>query len=289
MSDDQRVQADPKVEAKAAGMGWVPEDKFRGDKAKWVDASTFVERGEQFLPILQANNRRLQEDFGHTKAEVTRLNNLLEASQESIKELKKFHDENARSQVEAARTRLLAELKAAKKDGDTDLEVDLTDELSKVTAALAKETKREEPVVKKEETPAADPAFLAWQSQPENAWFGKDRRRTSMAIVVAQDLRASGDRSSGVTFFDKVSAEVAELFDGKGEQADESRGTSKVGSGRGAGGSDSSSGTSFKDLPKEAKDACEMQARQLVGEGRAFKTKAEWQTYYADQFFKTQG
>ncbi len=30
------------VETQALAMGWIPEEKFRGDKAKWVDAETYV-------------------------------------------------------------------------------------------------------------------------------------------------------------------------------------------------------------------------------------------------------
>ena len=50
-------------EEKALEMGWVPQDKWTGDPDKWTDARSYVERGEQILPILRANNRRLQDDL----------------------------------------------------------------------------------------------------------------------------------------------------------------------------------------------------------------------------------
>ena len=53
--------SDPTLEDRAAQMGWVPVDKFRGDPAHWVDAETFVKKGEEVMPILRANNRRLEE------------------------------------------------------------------------------------------------------------------------------------------------------------------------------------------------------------------------------------
>ena len=286
MSDESEVQSDPKIEAKATSMGWVPQEKFRGDTSKWVDAQTFVERGEQFMPLLKANNRRLEEQHHATLQEVQRLNSLLEASQTAIAELKEFHDSDTRRAVEASKSRLLAELKAAKKDGDTDLEVELTDQLTEVNAALAKEVpkKKEEPV--KQTESKIDPAFTAWQSREENSWFGKDRRKTTLAIAIAQELRQAGDRTVGEAFYEKVSEELNATLGTKREEDDE-RPASKVGGSRGGSGNGGSSGgKAYKDLPADAKAACEQQGSKLVGEGKAFKTKAEWQTYYADLYFK---
>lgn len=275
---------DKASETKALSMGWVPKEKFRGDEAKWVDAKTFVDRGEHFLPILQANNRRLQEDNQRTVQEVKRLESLLVASSESIEELKKFHEADTRAKVEQQREKLLRELKKAKADDDVDAEVEITDQLTRVNATLQKEEKREEkaPTKKDDAPPDLDPAFLSWQSQPENAWFGKDRERTEEAIAVAQYFRAKGDRTTGAAFYEKVAERVAENLGDKPRQP-----ADKVGGGRNSGGGgDTGGGKSFKDLPADAKAVCETQATKLVGEGRAFKTKAEWQSHYAEQFFK---
>ena len=289
MSDGTEVQSDPKIEAKATSMGWVPQEKFRGDTSKWVDAQTFVERGEQFMPLLKANNRRLEEQHHATLQEVQRLQGLLESSQTAIAELKEFHDADTRRAVEASKSRLLAELKAAKKDGDTDLEVELTDQLTEVNAALAKEVpkKKEEPATKQTES-KIDPAFTAWQSREENSWFGKDRRKTTLAIAIAQELRQAGDRSVGEAFYEKVSAELDATLGVKKEEDDDGRPASKVGGSRGGSGGSggAGSGKAYKDLPADAKAICARQGANLVGEGKAFKTQAEWQTYYADLYFK---
>tara|TARA_R110000868_G_scaffold2620_7_gene18729 strand:- start:1100 stop:1972 length:873 start_codon:yes stop_codon:yes gene_type:complete len=288
MSDSSEVQSDPKVEAKATSMGWVPQEKFRGDTAKWVDAQTFVERGEQFMPLLKANNRRLEEQHHATLQEVQRLQGLLESSQTAIAELKEFHDADTRRAVEATKRRLLSELTAAKRDGDVEAEVQLTDELSQVNAALKEEPKKkEEPAAERPES-KIDPAFTAWQSREENSWFGKDRRKTTLAIAIAQELRQAGDRSVGEAFYEKVSEELDATLGAKKDEADDGRPASKVGGSRGgAGGSSGSSGgKAFKDLPADAKAACHQQGAKLVGEGKAFKTQADWQTYYADLYFK---
>ena len=38
------------AETAAREMGWRPKEEFRGEAEKWVDAETFVSRGEHFLP-----------------------------------------------------------------------------------------------------------------------------------------------------------------------------------------------------------------------------------------------
>jgi len=52
------------AETKAKAMGWSPKDEFRGDPDRWVDAETYVRRGEEFIPFLRANNKKLEEELG---------------------------------------------------------------------------------------------------------------------------------------------------------------------------------------------------------------------------------
>src|SRR3990167_10980336 len=55
------VKEPDEFEPRAKRMGWVPEDQFRGEKSRWVDAKTFVEKGENELPILRERLRRADE------------------------------------------------------------------------------------------------------------------------------------------------------------------------------------------------------------------------------------
>lgn len=47
------------AETRARAMGWVDKDSYRGPAEKWVDADTFVQRGEQELPVLRERNRTM--------------------------------------------------------------------------------------------------------------------------------------------------------------------------------------------------------------------------------------
>lgn len=63
-------------EAEAWEQGWRPETEFKGDKAKWVDAKTFVERTETVMPLLKKHNHKLM-------AEITTLKGMIRKLQKS--------------------------------------------------------------------------------------------------------------------------------------------------------------------------------------------------------------
>ena len=49
----------PDIEARARAMGWRPQEEFNGDPAKWKPAEDFVAKGENDLPVLRENMRRM--------------------------------------------------------------------------------------------------------------------------------------------------------------------------------------------------------------------------------------
>lgn len=271
--------------AEAKSMGWVPAEEFRGDPSKWADAETFVKRGEQFMPLLKANNNRLKSEYQKLEQEVRGLKSLLTASHEAIEELKAFHSEDTKAKVAAVKQQLLEQLKIAKNDGDTEAETRLTEELIDLKAAQREPAKPApaKPSAAAPAEPQVDPELTAWMAKPGNEWFGSNRRKTQLAFGIAEELRAdpSNDHLIGQAFYDRVAEEVAETLG-------ETRSVpSKVASSRGGSGGSSGAGNgkSYADLPPEAKAACEDQARKLVGDGRAFKDTASWRKYYAEVFF----
>lgn len=63
--DQGGSEAERDYEAEARDMGWYPEAEFKGKKrpAEFLDAKTFVERGEHVLPILQKEREKLRKEF----------------------------------------------------------------------------------------------------------------------------------------------------------------------------------------------------------------------------------
>ncbi|HWV47463.1 MAG TPA: hypothetical protein VN039_15820, partial [Nitrospira sp.] len=260
-------------------LGWVPQEEFRGDASRWISAEAFVERGEHIMPILKANNERLQSEVAGLRGQLSQFQLAIQEGRESIEELRKFHTEDTERKVQLARKNLLAELKAAKKEGDTDREVDLQGELSELDSALREEKTTPVTPVQRQQ-PAIDPEFIAWQTT--NPWFGVDKKRTALMTASAEELRADPKNNTllGRRFYEAAAAEASRILDGSSKRS------SKVEVGGPSGGSASGPvGRSYSDLPAEAKEVCERQSAKLVGENRAFKTKAEWQKHYVEQFF----
>ena len=78
------------VEQAAREMGWRPKEEFRGDTAKWVDAETFVSRGENFIPILRADREKLRGENAEIKSALAETKTLLQAYSTSTFDVKLF-------------------------------------------------------------------------------------------------------------------------------------------------------------------------------------------------------
>jgi len=268
------------TEQEARNLGWVPQEEFRGDPGKWVDAETFVERGHTIMPILKSNNKKLEEQLRSQAAELERMKGLFNASQESIQALQEVHAESTKKAVERARKELLAELKEARDEGDIEREHEINEELDE----LKQKAKDAAAAPKKADAPATPPQqqvhpdFAPWVEA--NPWFGVDQRKTLRAMGIAQQLRADPDLDhlQGKPFFDKI-------LEVMNEGTTDNR-TSKVGESRPSGGGSGGGKKSFADLPAEAKEACDRQAKRLVGEGRAFKDMNAWRAHYVNLFYQ---
>lgn len=262
------------AEQEARTLGWVPKEEFRGDEERWIDADAFVERGRHIMPILQKNNEKLQQQLREESAKREKLEAAVKASQESLTAMEEHFTAATKRQVEKARADLLAELKQAKTDGDVDSEVRLTDQLTQMREVLPekKVAAEEKQVVV---TPTDLPEVKAFKEN--NSWYGTDLKKTVQFNRIAEDLRLDGNTSTGQAFLDAAMKKFDEANRPTGSKVES-------GGGRQSGGS-TSKGSRFADLPPEAKQACRDDAKRLVGDGRRFKTNAEWETRYAEIYF----
>lgn len=297
MPDDQVIEQEqeqlaPELETQARDMGWRPKEEFKGAEGKWVDAKTFVDRGEHVLPIVKATADRLRKENEGLHAKNASLEAAVAGSQESIKALERYHQDDVKQKVDAARIRLKAELVAAKKSGDVEAEVDLTESLTKLNAADDAAATRDAETVQaappKQDTTdyTKHPDFLAWKS--ENPWFGPagDKAKSAIAYQVSLDLKQTEPGLRGRAYLDRITEEtnkeLARLTGGRVAPAKKVE-AGKGGAGGGSGGN--GAGKSYADLPAEAKNACQSYVRDLVGPNRRYKTEAEWQKSYATQYF----
>lgn len=266
------------VEVAAREMGWRPQAEFRGDTAKWVDADTFVSRGENFIPILRADREKLRGEVNETKSALAETQRRLQTSQESIAALQQYHIEDTARQVAKAKTDLVAKLRQARDDGDVEAEVKIQDELALIRAAPVPKPAPPAPVSAPSAAPT-DPAFVAWSA--ENTWFATSPRLRGLTLGIAEELRVKQPGLNGKEFYEAINVEMAEYIDAPG------RGSDKVQGERGPSNGGSSGGRqkSYMDLPADAKAACDGYAGKLVGPGRVHKDLASWQASYAKDFF----
>jgi hypothetical protein len=277
MSENDTGGDDAAVEREARAMGHIPREEFKGDPEKWIDAKTFLERGKSVMPILKKNNERLMQDIQSLRQQNAELQSQVKDSVESVAELKKFHAENIKQRVAAAKQEIVEQIKKAREDGDVSAEVEANDRLADLREAEGEMEAEAEAERKPPAAPAKDFTKEQWfvQWREENSWFGQDKRRTALAMGIGEELRASRPDLRGKDFLDEIAVQVEEVFGGKRP--------SKVEGGRNGAGS--GTGKSYNELPADAKAACDRQVDRLVGPNRAFKTVAEWRKYYVNSYF----
>lgn len=275
--DKVESQADAATQAKAEGMGWIPLERFKGDPAGFVDADKYIERGEQVLPIVQANNKRLNAELTTLKSEQAKTAAALAAAQKAIDESEIRFSVQTQKAVEAATKQVKAQLAAASEAGDHAGVAELTDQLVELKDAAkdAAEPPKKQTPVAAAYTPDAD--LVAFQES--NSWFGTDRRKTALAMGIAAELRET-TQLQGAAFYKRLGEEMAKEL---GSQERE-RPVDKVEGGRNGSDADpprGAKGKTYAGLPAEARATCDADAKKFVGKGKRFETVDAWRAEFA--------
>lgn len=108
------------VERRARGLGWHPKDEYLGPPGKWVDAETFVKRGQDILPVLRDNNKRLLDRTEKQTGEIAELKRSLSEQSQVLKELREIARTSNERGYERARSELKSQQRDAVANGDTD-------------------------------------------------------------------------------------------------------------------------------------------------------------------------
>lgn len=251
-------EAQQQIEARARAMGWTEKAEFKGDPAKWRDAAEFVERGENLLPLVKAQNKRLEREVAELKQTTRELGDYLSKTEQR------------------AYDRALADLKQQRKEalaaGDGDAFEKADEQIKTVEREAAeKAAKRAE---KKDNGP--DPVYAEWESR--NAWL-KDSELSEYAEFAAQKLRANGEKATGAEFLDMVTAKVKAQFPAKFTNPRRETAQAVEGSAPAA----RRGGKSYADMPAEARAACDRMAKN--GFGGDEKAMAKFKADYVKQFF----
>lgn len=274
--------SEQEIESKARQMGWVPKENFRGSEEQWVDAEEFVRRGEEILPIVRANNRKLQDQLSRQEQQIADLTKAVTESNESLTAFHDYHQESLTRALADQREKLMDQLEQARESGDVRAEIKAQDQLAevreqeRVLKAKPKEEPKPEPTTSQNRE---DPEFTAWRK--DNDWYGVDKKKTAFADGMAMQLRRDPENSliTGRAFYDLVAKTVEEEYAGGSTQR---ANPDKVAGSRTT---STSRAKSYNDMPAEAKAACDKFAKQLVGPNRAYKDMDSWRKKYAEDFF----
>jgi hypothetical protein len=264
------------VEQEALALGWVPQDQFRGDPARWVDAESFVTRGKEIMPILRKNNEKLVGTVESLSQELGTIKQQLADAAESMAEFKAYHDETAKRAYEQAVRDLKAQKKEALAEGDHDRVIEIDEGLADLRDQAPRNGTPRLPTPAPTPAPTQqvlDPVLREWMAENNvDAWTTEQKVYAQSAATF---LRGIGNRNQGKAFLNDVKVEVEKRFNQ----------TPNGKSVEGGGGKPPRSGRSFDALPAEAKDACDRMGARLVGKGRAFETQADWRKKYTADYF----
>lgn len=265
------------VQKDAERLGWIPPSRFKGDPTRFVDADIYIKRGEEVLPIVKEQNKRLHTELDSLKRESQATAHALKAAQDAIAQMEERHTVATQKAVDDARRQVKAQLAAASEAGDHEGVAELTEQLTKMAVTEPAAAKAPAPTPEPQFTPPAD--LVEWNA--ENPWFGINKRKTALALAVAQELREQGETSSGRTFYDKVLAEVDKELGVQQPRGD------KVEGARGSDGANASGGRgkSYAALPSDARAACDADAKRFVGADKKYKTINDWRARYAEIYF----
>lgn len=196
-----------RVEAEARSQGWRPKEEFTGDPDKWVDASTFVDRGNSFKSNLVNK--------------VAALEKQIEAFKGTAAQFAKHHKdtmEKKDKELAAAIRQLKIQKSEAAADGDHQAAVEYEDRIDTLNQERAEAKRLEEEALaqaqaaaKAAEAPQVDPILQAW-IEDGNEWFDNDPKLRRYAMGVAGQLREDGTKLTGRPFLDRILLEVKADF-----------------------------------------------------------------------------
>lgn len=258
MSEEIEVDAEDApqerdFEAEAKELGWVPKEEFRGPEDKWSDAEEYVRRGEEILPIVRANNKKLIEKTQKQEAELAEMRKTLD-------EFKGWRTQTEKRAYEQAMKNIESRQRQAVEEQDVEaFEEAVKDKESLVTRT----TEAQEP--------QPDPVAAAWTK--ENDWFNTDPVMQQFAIAHHGQLLKEKPGLSLSENLEEVTEEVRRRFPEKFGNPRREKPNRVEGGGTPSG---RSGKKGYADLPPEAKAACDRFVKQGLMTKEEYVKDFDW-------------
>jgi len=215
MSGEGEIEVqDRDYEAEARNLGWHPQEEFRGSPNDWVDAETFVRRGEQQLPIMRENNRKLATRARRAEDELADMRTKLDEVNSSLTTLRTMAERSNEAGYQRALADLKAQQRQAVRDGDEATFDKIAGEIEKVEETrteIAAAAKPPEPRPDAPKGPRATPEFTAWFAENKD-WILADPVLGNAATRFDIQLKNADEDYTEAERWDKVKEMVQEKY-----------------------------------------------------------------------------
>lgn len=244
-------------EQEARAEGWVPKEEFKGDESKWVDAETFVKRGEEILPIVNAKNRKLV-------GEIEELQKTVEELKLGNSQFREFHEKEIEKQ-KRQRDEAIRELEAARKKAITDGDGEAFEKADKALSEVKSEPDQ------KNQLSDDQKAWLA-----ENRWYEEDDTLQAVADGLSGVLaKRRPDLVGKRAFLDELTKLVREEMPHKFENPNRQKQTVEDSRPKGKTGG----GKTLDDMPEADRKTFERFKKTIPG----FDLERAVKNYFEDQ------
>lgn len=253
-------QEDRDYEAEARAQGWKPEEEWEGEPDKFVDAETFVKKGDQYVGLMKKRVEGLEKKFSYQE----QLNKDMRNQYERLEKAKQKEIEQLEEQIRAQRRQAVT-------DGDGKA----FDEAEKQLDEL-----RDQKAARTPTNNGGEENLPPWAEEwkQENKWYGKDTTATAVAMSFAEQLRNTNPFLSEKEFLDQVTEHVKQELPHKFKKSKPDPIVDGDGGRRSNPDGGGSADSSYKNLPPEAKREC----TRLMNEGIIKDKEVYAQLYFED-------
>ena len=255
------------VEERAKTMGWVPKDDFKGDPERWTSAEDYVDKADNIMPIMRAQNKKYEEQLKNQSS-------VLESTKAELASMKKTVDSIVRVNTKVSEREYERALETIRNEQAVAIENNDGDKFKELEADKDKliENKPEKIVVE-ESKPDGNPAFDEWVVK--NDWYNTDTELREYSDYMATVVSKANPQLYGADLFDTVKDRVKATFPSKFENPNRQE-PGAVDGGTNQGQNSGTGGSTYSDLPDDAKTAC----NQFVEDGLGKKKD------YVDMYFE---
>ena len=207
---DGADDAELAVEARARDMGWKPLAEYRGPPGKWQPAADFIARGENILPIVRDQNRRLTERVGKLEGEISGLRSTSSEQLQIIKDLRDMGQRADQRGYDRAMAELKTKQRQAVEAGDTTAYDQLVEQAEALANSRAAAAVVEPPKAPEPPRPQVSSATQAFVSQ--NPWFNSDQFLNRKMIDAHIDVIQEGQITDEAEQFAEAKQRLVDVY-----------------------------------------------------------------------------